>query len=409
MRPPRIYANVSDKQYHELLSALHHQWRPATRAVMVVLSANGMPATDIGTLLHYSPTTVRRWIARHEGEGVAGLPDRPRSGRPRIGSPGLGQRIAALLATPKAWTTARIWRALGRPKLSLRIVLPAHTRTGPMAAAAAGRQRRPRPRHHLCRYPRPDHRSASRVGRAGRRRNPPRPARQGAGLLDDPPHPPPDPHPRHQHPAHGLRRGQPAHRAVHHTSPSKASPKCSATSSTCSCTPTGTRRGRDLRQRRHPHQRHYPTLARRTSEATSVTRQPIQPSGQPHRTRMGRSESLDREHRPRDHARPRQTGPRLLPRPHTHPNAHHHRTMDITLAARRLRTRLMDTCFRRPNPVFIGVRGRVHRCRWARIAVPVPGGLAAPPARNESKCRSRSLVVRWDNSCGTGKAPAVVS
>jgi hypothetical protein len=70
--------------------------------------------------LHYSPVTVRRGLARHDHEGVAGLPDRPRTGRPRIGSPRLGQRIAALLATPKAWTTARIWRALGRPKMSLR-------------------------------------------------------------------------------------------------------------------------------------------------------------------------------------------------------------------------------------------------------------------------------------------------
>lgn len=120
MRPSSIYANVSEQQYHELLSALHHQWRPATRAVMVVLSAGGMPAADIGALLHCSPVTVRRWIARHDGEGVAGLTDRPRPGRPRIGSPRLGQRIAALLATPKAWTTARIWRALGRPKMSLR-------------------------------------------------------------------------------------------------------------------------------------------------------------------------------------------------------------------------------------------------------------------------------------------------
>lgn len=119
MRPPRIYAEPSAVQYHELQYALHHQWRAATRAVMVVLSAGGMPAAEIGALLHYSPATVRRWIARHQVEGVAGLPDRARSGRPRIGSPRIGERIAALLATPKAWTTARIWRALGRPKMSL--------------------------------------------------------------------------------------------------------------------------------------------------------------------------------------------------------------------------------------------------------------------------------------------------
>lgn len=120
MRPAHIYADVSAQQYHELHYALHHQWRAATRAVMVVLSAGGMPAAEIAALLHYSPVTVRRWIARHDTEGVAGLPDRPRSGRPRLGSPRLGQRITALLRTPRAWTTARIWRALGRPRISLR-------------------------------------------------------------------------------------------------------------------------------------------------------------------------------------------------------------------------------------------------------------------------------------------------
>jgi transposase len=120
MRPPHVFAHVSDQQYDDLLSALHRQWRPATRAVMVVLSTAGMPPAEIAALLHYSPVTVRRWLRRHDGEGVPGLSDRPRSGRPRIGSPHISERIVALLATPKAWTTTRIWRALGRPKMSLR-------------------------------------------------------------------------------------------------------------------------------------------------------------------------------------------------------------------------------------------------------------------------------------------------
>ncbi len=115
-----IYADVSAQQYHELRYALHHQWRTATRAVMVVLSAGGMPACDIGALLHYSLATVRRRIARHQVEGVSGLPDRHRSGRPRIGLPRIGDRIAALLSTPKAWITARVWQSLDRPAISLR-------------------------------------------------------------------------------------------------------------------------------------------------------------------------------------------------------------------------------------------------------------------------------------------------
>lgn len=120
MRPAHVYANVSDEQYHQLVTALHQQWRVATRAVMILLSTHGMPAAQIAALLHYDPATVRRWITRHDVEGLAGLPDRPRPGRPRIGSPGIGARIRALIATPKAWTTARIYQQLGRPAMSLR-------------------------------------------------------------------------------------------------------------------------------------------------------------------------------------------------------------------------------------------------------------------------------------------------
>jgi transposase len=89
---------------------------------MVLLSANGMSAADIADLLQYDPHTVRRWIARHQTEGVGGLDDRPRSGRPRLGSARMGQRIRTLLCTPKAWTTARVWHRLGRPAMSLRTV-----------------------------------------------------------------------------------------------------------------------------------------------------------------------------------------------------------------------------------------------------------------------------------------------
>ena len=120
MRPAHVYANVSDEQYDQLVTALHRQWRVATRAVMILLSAHGMTAAEIAVLLHHDPATVRRWIARHDLEGLAGLPDRPRPGRPRIGSPGIGERIRRLLATPKAWTTARIYQQLGRPAISLR-------------------------------------------------------------------------------------------------------------------------------------------------------------------------------------------------------------------------------------------------------------------------------------------------
>ena len=120
MRPAHIYATLTPAQHHDLITALHGRWRIAARIVMVLLSASGMSAPDIAELLHYNPVTVRRWLDRHTRDGIDALPDRPRSGRPRLGSPRLGQRIRTLLGTPKAWTTSRVWRAAGRPEMSLR-------------------------------------------------------------------------------------------------------------------------------------------------------------------------------------------------------------------------------------------------------------------------------------------------
>ena len=111
MRPAHVYASMSEQQHTELITALHGQWRTATRMVIVVLSAAGWTASEIADLLHYDPKTVRTWIARHRSEGLTGLPDRPRSGRPRKGSRRLGERIHTLLQTPRSWTTARIRKA----------------------------------------------------------------------------------------------------------------------------------------------------------------------------------------------------------------------------------------------------------------------------------------------------------
>jgi transposase len=119
MRPAHVYANLTSHEYQQLIDLLHGPWRTAARTVMVLLSAKGMSPAEIADLLDYHPRTVRRWITRHHAEGADALPDRPRPGRPRLGSPRLSERITALLAQPKAWTVARIWRALGRPPISL--------------------------------------------------------------------------------------------------------------------------------------------------------------------------------------------------------------------------------------------------------------------------------------------------
>ena len=87
---------------------------------MVLLSLHGLSAAQIAELLECHPATVRRWIGRFSTESLAGLADRPRSGRPPLGGKRLTRRIAALLDRPGPWTLPRIWRYLGYPQVSLR-------------------------------------------------------------------------------------------------------------------------------------------------------------------------------------------------------------------------------------------------------------------------------------------------
>lgn len=56
--------------------------RVAERAFMVLLASRGLSAPQIADLLAEHPETVRHWLQRYRTEGLEGLRDRPRSGRP---------------------------------------------------------------------------------------------------------------------------------------------------------------------------------------------------------------------------------------------------------------------------------------------------------------------------------------
>jgi hypothetical protein len=84
---------------------------------------------------------VRRWVSRFNAEGMAGLANRSRSGRPRLGGRRLTRRIAELLARPGLWTLPRTWRYLAGRR-SARHLVPAGA-AGDLAAAETGRPRRP--------------------------------------------------------------------------------------------------------------------------------------------------------------------------------------------------------------------------------------------------------------------------
>ena len=120
MRPVSVFAKGPASEVEQLEADLHGRWRQATRAVMVLLSLHGLAPAQIAALLDCHPATVRRWISRFNDEGMAGLADRPRCGRPCLGGRRLASRIAALLERPGPWTLPQIRRYLGWPQVSMR-------------------------------------------------------------------------------------------------------------------------------------------------------------------------------------------------------------------------------------------------------------------------------------------------
>ena len=52
------------------------------RASIIAWSAEGWWVSDIARIVRVTPQVVRKWIKRFNAEGLDGLQDQPRSGRP---------------------------------------------------------------------------------------------------------------------------------------------------------------------------------------------------------------------------------------------------------------------------------------------------------------------------------------
>jgi len=68
------------------LDALYHRTklvRMRTRAQIILLNVEqGLKATQIAQLVRESKRTVQRWLSRYQAEGVLGLYDAPKNGKP---------------------------------------------------------------------------------------------------------------------------------------------------------------------------------------------------------------------------------------------------------------------------------------------------------------------------------------
>lgn len=86
------------------------------RACIVALSAQGWWVSDIARIVRVTPQVVRKWITRFNAEGLDGLQDQRRSGRPpTYTAEQIGEVIAVSLLKPDSlglpfgsWTLDRL-------------------------------------------------------------------------------------------------------------------------------------------------------------------------------------------------------------------------------------------------------------------------------------------------------------
>lgn len=126
--------------------------RVSERIRMILLSSRGDTAPQIAAIFECDEATVRRGLARFATDGVAGLYDRPRSGRPHKADPAAQDAIGHVVAAPPAppggsWTVAALTRRL----TAAHAVVLSRTTARRTLLALGFRWRRPR--HTLPRDP----------------------------------------------------------------------------------------------------------------------------------------------------------------------------------------------------------------------------------------------------------------
>jgi transposase len=101
------------------LRTLYHTTKDVrirTRAQIILLAFDGMSPPKIAKIVDLDPESVRHHMKRYRDEGIPGLYDRPRSGRPRTATPEyvdlamttLRQRPRALGLPFSVWSLERL-------------------------------------------------------------------------------------------------------------------------------------------------------------------------------------------------------------------------------------------------------------------------------------------------------------
>ena len=114
----RALTEAEREQIKRLSQARTAPARAVERARMIQLASEGLSVPLIAQRLARAEKVVRRWVVRFNAEGLNGLQDKPRSGRPATYSrEEVGVVVETALTDPKevgqafgSWTFARLER-----------------------------------------------------------------------------------------------------------------------------------------------------------------------------------------------------------------------------------------------------------------------------------------------------------
>src|SRR6476661_3795693 len=84
---PLKITEVEERELRRLAAQYTRPYREVIRAKLVLLAARGLTDSEIAARLDCTDRMVAKWRRRFTVEGLAGLDERPRPGRPRSFSP----------------------------------------------------------------------------------------------------------------------------------------------------------------------------------------------------------------------------------------------------------------------------------------------------------------------------------
>lgn len=130
----RIEIGADDRaELERIVRSTTAEVRMVERAQIVLSAAEGRSAAEIGRLLGCSTNTAQKWRARYEQDGIAGLSDSPRSGKPLTYSQADRARLIAKACTrppetpegaqQERWTYEQLGQAVGMSRSQAHTIL----------------------------------------------------------------------------------------------------------------------------------------------------------------------------------------------------------------------------------------------------------------------------------------------